>query len=181
MSKIKLKFEVEFWYDPELNNFEFISSKQVGNKQAVREVSSTSEARIVLEENRLVFNQLALEALKVNSEDRVVIQYDKDEEGKMRPVIAKEETLGIKGGNKLSKSNTVSCRGKAHDKLAEYGGVFSLVEKDTGIYFMYGDTEPKPYKEVTDDNIQIDENDELGDLDLELTQDALEINFSDIL
>ena len=46
---------------------------------------------------------------------------------------------------------------------------------------MYGDTEPKPYKEVTDDNIQIDENDELGDLDLELTQDALEINFSDIL
>ena len=84
MSKIKLKFEVEFWYDPELNNFEFISSKQVGNKQAVREVSSTSEARIVLEENRLVFNQLALEALKVNSEDRIVIQYDKDEEGKMR-------------------------------------------------------------------------------------------------
>ena len=96
-------------------------------------------------------------------------------------LIAKEETLGIKGGNKLSKSNTVSCRGKAHDKLAEYGEVFSLVEKDTGIYFMYGDTEPKPYKEVTDDNIQIDENDELGDLDLELTQDALEINFSDIL
>lgn len=184
MSKIKVKFEVEFWYDPELGNFEFISSKPLETKKSEGKQKATSisssEPSVVLEENKLIFNEAAIAILNASPEDRLVIQYNPDN-GKIRPIIAKEETLGIKGGNKLSKSNTVACRGKAHDKLAEYGTVFTLSEKDTGIFYLNGDTEPKPYREVKDSNIQIDEDDDLGDLDLELTQDALEINFTDIL
>lgn len=89
----------------------------------------------------------------------------------------------------MTKSNTVACRGKANEKLSEYGSEFELVEKGEGIYIMKGDKEPTPYKEV-DKNIEISESEDDNDLEdldsVDLTadldsEDAVEITFNDIL
>lgn len=196
MSRVKVKMELEFWYDPETNTYEPISNKVIeDNTKSSSKPSKgktkddgSSEPIITLEDNKYILNSRAVETLGVQYEDRLTIQYHKVN-GKLVPVIAKDEVLGVKGGNKLTKSNTVACRGKANEKLSEYGSEFKLVEKGEGIYIMEGDKEPTPYKEV-DKNINISESEDdhdLEDLDsVDLTadldsEDAVEITFDDIL
>lgn len=194
MGKIKVKMELEFWYDPETNTYEPISNKVIEDnskskpsKSRVKDDGSTCPI-ITLEDNKYILNSRAVEVLGVKHEDRLTIQYHKVN-GKLVPVIAKDEILGVKGGNKLTKSNTVACRGKANEKLSEYGSEFELVEKGEGIYIMKGDKEPTPYKEV-DKNIEISESEDDNDLEdldsVDLTadldsEDAVEITFNDIL
>lgn len=172
--------ELEFWYCPEDNTYEPISSKVI-DKPSIKQKPSKDEdcPKIILESNKFTLNGLAAELLKVNYEDRLTIQYIPID-GKTTPTIAKDEVLGVTGGNKVSKSNTVACRGKAHDKLEEFGNVFTLVEKSEGIFIMQGDKEPSKYK-VVDKNVKVTEPDEITDLEADLDGDSIEIDFSDIL
>jgi hypothetical protein len=76
------------------------------------------------------------------------------------PVIGTDAAFGTKGGNKLTKTNTVSFRGSANDKLAEYGSVFKLEpSEDEGIFYLIGDKMNKP---IEDEAIDIE-----GELDLD--------------
>jgi hypothetical protein len=69
-------------------------------------------------------------------------------------VIGTDAAFGTKAGNKLTKTNTVSYRGAANDKLAAYGTVFKLVPTDEdGIFYLVGDknpVEPEAPKELVD-------------------------------
>ena len=59
------------------------------------------------------------------------------------PVIGTEESFGTSCGNKLTKAWTVSYRGKANDRLAEYGNVFNVTPlKDSpGLFVLMGNAE----------------------------------------
>lgn len=190
MERVKIKMEYEFWYYPETNTYETISSKSVETEKKPTKVKNdgSTEPLITLEDNKIVLNSKAVELLNVVYDDRLTIKYQKVN-GDLVPVIAKDEVFGTKGGNKITKSNTVSCRGKANEKLAEYGDTFKLVKKDDSIeiYIMQGNKEPAKYTEV-DENIQVtepeDEQEDLEALDLGEgldSSDATQIDFKDIL
>ena len=81
-----------------------------------------SEPIITLEPNKLVFNNKAVADLELEYEDRVVVEWAKD--GKvMVPTIRKDE----EAGNKVTKTNTVVCKGKANTVLAEKGSEFTII------------------------------------------------------
>ena len=91
--------------------------------------------RVVREDNKLILSEDLVKELKANPEDKIVIQYDRDQESKtVFPVIGLETTFNNGGGNKLTKSNTVAYRGKANNTLAEFGSDFKVEPYKEGIY-----------------------------------------------
>lgn len=140
---------IEFDFDPETGEYtpisrEIIEEKNTPKKSSIKNDGST-EPIIVLEENKLVLNSKAAEVLGAEWEDRISIIYQKHD-NKLVPVIGKDDVLGVKSGNKLTKSKTISCRGKAHEKLEEYGTEFKLISLDDDTFIMDGGIEV-PYKE----------------------------------
>ena len=128
----------------------------------------SKEPLIVLEDNKYILNEAAAEALGVSPDDRIDIKYEKH--GKLlKPVIGSNEAFGTKGGNKLTNSLTVSCRGKANETLSEYGSQFTLIphaHKD-GLFMLIGDSMPEE-SEVVDDKIDVNEVDEEPSEDIPL-------------
>jgi hypothetical protein len=141
------------------------------------------DPELILEDNKYVLNTAAVELLGVEADDRIDIKFEKRDKVRV-PVIGCNTAFGTQGGNRLTKSNTVSYRGKNHDLLEEYGTVFSFKETDKeGIYELIGD-KPIP-EEKEDDNVKIvdDEVEEIGrpeDLEGILDGDATEVNADDI-
>lgn len=141
------------------------------------------EPELTLEDNKYCLNTAAVELLGVEAEDRIDIKFEKRDKVRV-PVIGCNTAFGTQGGNRLTKSNTVSYRGKNHDLLEEYGTVFSFKETDKeGIYELIGD-KPIP-EEKEDENVKIvdEEVEEIGrpeDLVGIVDGDATEINADDI-
>jgi len=107
-------------------------------KDVVAEMAS--EPLITLESNKLTFNSKALQDLELLYEDRVVIKWEK-EGNKMIPVIGKDIAFGEEGtGNKLTKSNTITYRGKANEILAETGSEFTIELMKDGIWKLISKT-----------------------------------------
>ena len=100
--------------------------------------------------------------MQVCEDCRIDIKYEKKGK-KAVPIIGTDAAFGTKAGNKLTKSNTVSYRGAANDKLAAYGTVFKLEPtKNEGIYYLVGNGEPEEMK-VPDEIINIE-----NELDVEM-------------
>ena len=141
------------------------------------------EPELTLEDNKYCLNTAAIELLGVEAEDRIDIKFEKRDKIRV-PVIGCNTAFGTQGGNRLTKSNTVSYRGKNHDLLEEYGTVFSFKETDKeGIYELIGD-KPIP-EEKEDENVKIvdKEVEEIGrpeDLVGIVDGDATEVNADDI-
>jgi hypothetical protein len=96
---------------------------------------------VVREDNKLILSEELVKELKAQPEDKIVIQYERDQESKtVFPVIALESTLNNGGGNKLTKSNTVAYRGKANNTLSEFGTNFEVKFHKEGIYKLIGDS-----------------------------------------
>ena len=119
------------------------ASKSSTTKKSTSKVDDNPEPLITLEANKLVLTQGAVDALNPCEDCRIDIKYKKKDK-KLVPVIGTDESFGTKAGNKLTKTNTVSYRGAANDKLSAYGRVFRLepTEED-GIFYMIGDKNPK--------------------------------------
>jgi hypothetical protein len=87
------------------------------------------------------------------------------------PVIGTDAAFGTKAGNKLTKTNTVSYRGAANDKLAAYGTIFRLEPtEEEGIFYMVGDKnpkEPEAPKELVDieSELEVPSLDDLDNVD----------------
>ena len=141
------------------------------------------EPELTLEDNKYCLNTAAVELLGVEAEDRIDIKFEKRDKVRV-PVIGCNTAFGTQGGNRLTKSNTVSYRGKNHDLLEEYGTIFSFKETDKeGIFELIGD-KPIP-EEKEDENVKIvdEEVEEIGrpeDLVGIVDGDATEINADDI-
>ena len=108
------------------------------------------------EDNKLIFNTLALEALGAVEGDRIGIKMQVINK-KKKPVIGTSDTFGTNTGNLLTKSQTVRYAGKANEELAHFGTEFILepLPKKEGLFIMKveGDEE----KELVSPDINIGE------------------------
>lgn len=148
------------------------SATKTSTKAYAAKVDANPDPIITLDSNKLILTQGAVDLLQVCADCRVDIKYKKKDK-KAVPIIGTDAAFGTKSGNKLTKSNTVSYRGAANEKLSAYGTTFKLEPtEDKGIYYLVGDKiqeENSVPDEIIDieneldieslDNINIDEDD----------------------
>ena len=149
MKIIDLNVRIE--YDPikdEIVNYTTSLNGVAEAKTTTSKKSSTkkskdisNEAILVREENKLILSQKLVDILEAQYEDRIAIRYDQID-GQTFPVIGLDIKFGDKSnGNKLTKSNTLACRGNANTTLAEFGNNFTIESTLTeGIFKLVGDT-----------------------------------------
>lgn len=160
---MKLKFE--FTVDTITGEFS-VANMETGESQSVKVSKRASKKKdedpnpqILLESNKICLNSAAVELMGFNVGDRIDVKYDKQ----LRPIIGTETSFGNKGGNMLTKSNTIACRGSKHDELAKYGTVFTISphESQEGLFILTGDIK-QPEKVIEDDiNITSEVNEDL--------------------
>lgn len=179
---MRVKMLIEFDFDPETGDYTPISREIIEEGAAtpkkaksVMKDDGSTEPMVILEENKLVLNSKAVEVLGAEWEDRISVIYQKHED-KLVPVIGKDEVFGCKSGNKLTKSKTVSCRGKANTKLAEHGTEFKLIPLNNDTFIMDGGVDI-PYvedskKKRVDPKIKVVEDDIPEVLPMEATLDG---------
>ena len=164
-----MKLDILFHYNVDENTGEitFIGKEEItvdtatSTKRQAKpvKVEANIEPLITLDSNKLVLTTGAVDMMKICPDCRVDIKYKKKDKVSV-PVIGTDAAFNTKGGNKLTKTNTVSFRGSANDKLAEYGSVFKLEpSEDEGIFYLIGDKMNKP---IEDEAINIE-----GELDLD--------------
>ena len=140
-------------------NFE-VSEKKTAKKKVSEDNSSP---QLTLEDNKYRLNTAAIELMGVSAESKIDIKYEK--QGKsMIPVIGTDEAFGTRGGNKLTKSNTVACRGSKHEELVKYGNVFQIIPHDSkaGLFILKGDAQIETLD--GDENVSIDEEIDISQL-----------------
>ena len=180
-----MKLDILFHYEvnEQTGEITYIGKEEISvdtkaTKSATKTSTKASTAKvdtnpiITLEPNKLVLTQGAVDLLQVCADCRIDIKYKKKDKQAV-PIIGTDTAFGTKSGNKLTKSNTVSYRGSANEKLAAYGTTFKLEPtEDEGIYYLVGDKvqeENSVPDEIIDiekeldieslDNINIDEDD----------------------
>lgn len=159
------------------------AKKTSSPKKSTKKADENPNPELILEDNKYCLNAAAVELLGVEVDDRLDIKFEKRDKVRV-PVIGCNTAFGTQGGNRLTKSNTVSYRGKNHDLLEEFGTVFSFKETDKdGIFELVGD-KPIP-TEKEDENVKIvdEEVEEIGrpeDLVGIVDADATELNADDI-
>lgn len=164
-----MKLDILFHYNVDENTGEitFIGKEEItvdtatSTKRQAKpvKVEANIEPLITLDSNKLILTTGAVDMMNICPDCRVDIKYKKKDKVSV-PVIGTDAAFGTKGGNKLTKTNTVSFRGSANEKLAEYGSVFKLgPSEDEGIFYLIGDKMNKP---IEDEAIDIE-----GELDLD--------------
>ena len=180
-----MKLDILFHYEvnEQTGEIAYIGKEEISvdtkaTKSAAKTSTKASTAKvdtnpiITLEPNKLVLTQGAVDLLQVCADCRIDIKYKKKDKQAV-PIIGTDTAFGTKSGNKLTKSNTVSYRGSANEKLSAYGTTFKLEPtEDEGIYYLVGDKvqeENSVPDEIIDieneldieslDNINIDEDD----------------------
>lgn len=178
-----MKLDVIMHY--ELNeldgSIQFLGKEEVIVDTAKKSVTKfdETEPKLKLNSNNFSLNQKACELLNVSPGNTVHINYPR-KDGRYVPAIGASEAFGVKSGNKLTKSLTVSCRGSANQKLSEYGTNFELIESEiNGVFYLKGDKIVEASQE--DEAIEIDDSFELNDLeDIEIdeTKEITKIDFT---
>ena len=108
-------------------NFKLETSKTQNLETTIAEYN-VDEATVTVADNKLVLSKEAVKALGGVAGDRITINYWTVDSETTFPVIGKSECFGDStGGNRLTKSNTVSFRGTQRDILLEYGSFFKLI------------------------------------------------------
>jgi len=125
-------------------------------KRTSRIKEESSSPQLILEDNKYYLNSAAITLMCISPDDRLDIKYEKDG----TPVIGTDNIFGTHSGNKLSKSNTVVCRGSKREELSKYGTIFNIVPHATkeGLFMLIGDT--TSVSSNGDENIAINESDE---------------------
>ena len=137
------------------------------------------EPKLYLEDNKCRLNSKAISIMGISPGDKLDIKYDDGKNGSV-PIIGTDEAFGTKGGNKLTKSNTIAYRGSKNEELSKYGKEFVLaVHPSKAGLFVLTSEEVAVDQLVGDDNINIDTPEGI-DLDLEGLVDDKDANVSSI-
>ena len=183
-----MKLDILFHYNVDENTGEmtFIGKEEITvdtaasvKKQSTKaaKVVECSDPLIKLDSNKLILTTGAVSILGVEADCRLDIKYKKKDKVSV-PVIGTDVAFGTKGGNKLTKTNTVSFRGAANDKLAEFGTTFTLEpSEDEGIFYLIGDKMNNPTPEDTVDIESELDIDALEDIDLADSTDLENFDF----
>ena len=166
-----MKLDILFHYDVNelTGEVTFIGKEEITVDTSTKKVAKTTkkveeneEPLITLDPNKLILTTGAVQMLDICPDCRVDIKYKKRDKISV-PVIGTDTTFGTKGGNKLTKANTISFRGSANEKLAEFGSTFKLEpSEDPGIFYLIGD------KIKQEDTIDIE-----SELDLDSLEDVI--------
>lgn len=164
-------------YTTSLNGVSESKTTTVKKSSTKKSKDISEEAILIREENKLVLSQKLVDMLEANYEDRVAIRYDQSN-GETFPVIGLDIKFGDKSnGNKLTKSNTLACRGNANTTLSEFGNKFTVESTSSeGIFKLIGDgviskpVIPETIIKDIDLGIEVtsDKNYEIEDLDFKL-------------
>ncbi len=178
MAKVKQQFTITYERTVDTDSGEILETTIIGSsdikpekKKAVKKDNDV-EAKVYLEDNKLKLNSLAVEILNVSPGDRIDVQYTDN-----YPIIGQSDSFGNpEGGTKLTKSYTLSFRGKKSEVLQKFGTEFKVIESN-GRFILDSGLE-KPQELKGDENV----NDE-DDLDVNLEgllddADAKEVNSS---
>ena len=137
------------------------------------------EPKLYLEDNKCRLNSKAVSLMGISPGDKLDIKYDDGKNGSV-PIIGTDEAFGTKGGNKLTKSNTIACRGNKNKELSKYGKEFVLaVYPSKAGLFVLTSEEVAVDQLVGDDNVNIDTPEGI-DLNLEGLVDDKDANVSSI-
>lgn len=137
------------------------------------------EPKLYLEDNKCRLNSKAVSLMGISPGDKLDIKYDEGKNGSV-PIIGTDEAFGTKGGNKLTKSNTIACRGSKNEELSKYGKEFVLaVHPSKAGLFVLTSEEVAVDQLVGDDNVNIDTPEGI-DLNLEGLVDDEDANVSSI-
>jgi hypothetical protein len=141
---------VSFNFDPETEVVSEVKcvvdgvekKKKTTKKVKDIEEEMASEAILVLEPNKITFNNKAVAEMELEYEDRVVIKWER--QGKqMIPIIGKDIAFEEEGtGNKITKANTITYKGKANAVLAEAGSEFTIELVKEGIWKLISTSAP---------------------------------------
>ena len=137
------------------------------------------EPKLYLEDNKCRLNSKAVSLMGISPGDKLDIKYDDGKNGSV-PIIGTDEAFGTKGGNKLTKSNTIACRGSKNEELSKYGKEFVLATHPSkaGLFVLTSE-EVAVDQLVGDDNVNIDTPEGI-DLNLEGLVDDKDANVSSI-
>lgn len=156
--------------------------KRVAKPKVV--VEEANEALLTVEDNKYTLNALARKLLGVEADAKIAIKYKKVNKV-LTPIIGPEEAWGTHDGNRLTKSGTVSCKGKGHDELVKYGDVFKFSENPEipGTFLLLGNKEVPESPVIQDDNIEVPDRDLIDDINalggVAPAADAVEISNDD--
>ena len=179
----RIKFELTF--DTDNGSFSVVNT-ETGEVQEVaipKKKATTKKSKddgstvptITVEENKLVLNSAAAKLLVDENADENRVEINMEKQGKLQvPVLVTGK------GNKITKSNTVACRGAAHNEIIKYGTEFVLEAhpKNKGWFVLKGNVESVPEPEG-DENFSIPEEDDELNLD-SLLEESTEIDGLDL-
>jgi hypothetical protein len=147
-----------------------IKKPRATSTKSSSKIDNNPEPILTLYDNKYVLSKGAVDSLKVEPGDTIDIKFQKVDKS-MIPVIGTSDSFGTKAGNKLTKSNTVSYRGKSNDELRVFGEIFTLEKHPSaeGLFILKGENTPevkfketpKPEEEDTEDTIIDEEADTL--------------------
>lgn len=143
-------FNIQFNFDPE--------TSKISNLKVIKMEVSEDEPTIIVEDNKLILSKSAVKLLGAVAGDRIAVNYWTKDNSNTFPVIGKAEVFSDKdGGNRLTKSNTVSFRGSQKDILLEYGKLFKIEPFNN--YFKMN-----PIEEITENSSLQEEEQDLDNL-----------------
>lgn len=138
--------------------------------------------KLILEDNKYRLNTAAIELMSLEPDSKLVLKYEENS-GRSIPVIGTNTAFGVSSGNKLTKSNTVACRGNNREELAKHGAEFTIKPHPNkgGIFILVSDKD-EDLQLVGDENIKITEEDKITGFDLDLNElvDAQDMNITEI-
>ena len=183
-----MKLDILFHYevDEQTGEVKFIGKEEitVDTVASIKRTTKTTKVEenadpvITLDPNKLILTTGAVQLLNVCPDCRIDIKYKKQNKVSV-PVIGTDTAFGTKGGNKLTKTNTISFRGAANEKLSEFGTTFRLEpSEDEGIFYLKGDKVINP---IPDDSIDIESEldiDALDTIELENKDDLSNFDFT---
>lgn len=141
------------------------------------------EPKLILEDNKYRLNNAAVELMGLDADSKLNIRYEQGKGGDV-PVIGTSVAFGISSGNKLTKSNTVACRGHNREELIKYGEEFTLVPHPNkpGLFILTSES-VRSEQLIGDDNISIEggEDEDIPfDLDVKELVDDEDANITEI-
>lgn len=167
--------------DRSIDNSDLKHTKTTNNKKVIQD--EDKEPKLILEDNKYRLNNAAIELMGLNTDSKLNIRYEQGNNGDV-PIIGTSTAFGISSGNKLTKSNTVACRGHNREELIKYGEEFILVPHPNkpGLFILTS-TSSKTEQLIGDDNINIEGNEDKDlpfDLDIEELIDDKDSNITEI-